>query len=206
MLNTAKSLVIDISLSPRPNLNAVPAVDGATISKVTQTKLLGVVFDEMLSFSLHVDNLVSKCASRKFFLYALKRLNLATAGLLTFYFSKIRTNILYACAVWYPVLSKHNRTRLESIERWSLRIIFPDLNSYNDRILEAGMVPILEFLDFIVDNHFNKISQKDTHPLRKFLVKKERHRDKLLVFYPPKCRTEKFRNSFIVSGMRKNVL
>jgi hypothetical protein len=181
-LNACKTLVLNVSLSARSGLDSVPTIDGTPITKIVETKLLGVVFDEMLSFSSHIQKIVNKCAGLNFFLYSLKRLNVSTTGLLTFYISKVRSNIAYACSVWYPLITVHDRQRLQKIERWSLRIIFPQSESYNDRILNSGLIPLLEYLDVLVDNHFNRIVNNKTHPLNQFLVRKIRHRDKCSTF------------------------
>ena len=78
------------------------------ISPSEETKFLGIIVENKLSFSSHVDHIISKCNSRLFLVRQLKVLGLNAAGLKTFYTSNIRSLLLYGsstvCVVYYPKL------------------------------------------------------------------------------------------------------
>ena len=204
-INDSKTTVLDVALVSKPELVSVPTINDTDLSKISSTKLLGVVIDSRLTFSDHVDKIVNKCNSLNYFLQSLKRLDVNTTGVQTFYFSKIRSNITYACAAWFPLISGNDKSKIEGIERWSLTIIYPELGSYRQRLAKSNVVPILDFLQVLTDRHFDKVATNPSHPLQHFLVRRQRHKDKSDIFYPPICRTERFKNSFLVSGMNRHL-
>jgi len=61
---------------------------------------------------------------RLYFLRQLKRANVVTKDLVTFYTTYIRTIMKYACAVFHHGLPEYLSNELESLQKRALRIIF----------------------------------------------------------------------------------
>ena len=76
----------------------------STIKPADCLKFLGFYIDNLLSFSNHVNQIVSKCSSRIFLLQQLKILGMNSDGLNTFYCSNIRSLLSYAAPALFILL------------------------------------------------------------------------------------------------------
>ena len=83
ILNTEKT-VMNTNISNKISHNCDFLVNDVTLTPSLETKLLGVIVDNKLSFSNHADFLVSKCYSRLFLMRKLKTLGLDSQGLKDF--------------------------------------------------------------------------------------------------------------------------
>ena len=106
--------------------------DNISIKPTECTKFLGVHIDNHLSFSNHVDHIISKCSSRIYLLRQLKILGMNAEGLKTFYCSNIRSLLSYAAPAWFTLLGDTDSSRLEKVQRTATRVILPD-QEYEDR-------------------------------------------------------------------------
>ena len=68
--------------------------------RVEHAKMLGVTISNNLTWSKHVDNIVSKAGKRVYMLYQLKRAGISQNDLVKIYVSIIRPVLEYACPVW----------------------------------------------------------------------------------------------------------
>ena len=95
------------------------------IPKVAQTKFLGVTLDSRSNFSKCVDEIVNKCTSRLNILKVLgqKSWKLKNDTIKAIYFSLIRSIIDYNSII-YPLLSKLNQRKIDSIQYKALRIVY----------------------------------------------------------------------------------
>ena len=65
--SASKTTELDFALASKPELISVPTINDTDLSKISSTKLLGVVIDSRLTFSDHVDKIVNKCNSLNYF-------------------------------------------------------------------------------------------------------------------------------------------
>ncbi len=108
---------------------------------VTQATLLGILFDNELSFNAHVRALCKKC---NFQLLTLKRLSklMDASTKLTIFKSFIASNFTYCCHIWY-FCSITLKTRLEKLQFRGLRYVYNDYDSSCEDLLDkAGMCTI----------------------------------------------------------------
>lgn len=91
---------------------------------VNQFKLLGVVVNNQLKWGDHVDYICSKINKRLYFLKHLKRADLSSEDLLTYYRSVIRPVAEYACQVWHSSLTAAQSRQLEQLQRRAVKIIY----------------------------------------------------------------------------------
>ena len=135
ILNSSKTVILNVAFTNKPamHLGISYGDDNLFISPSEHTKSLGVFIDNTLitiTFSNHVDYIVSKCSQRLYLMRLLKRMGMDRDGLRTFYIANIKSIISYACPVWYNLLSGTDKTRRERIQRSATRIVLPFSDNY----------------------------------------------------------------------------
>ena len=142
LLNSDKTEVMNILINHRYEYDdEVFICEDFSIQPTNCVKFLGVFIDDHLSFSKHIDEIISKCNKRIFLLRQLKILGMNSSGLQTFYCSNIRSILCYAAPAFYTLLSDNDKIRIERIQRTCTRVIFPDLE-YDERNEKLG-IPML---------------------------------------------------------------
>ena len=201
ILNSSKTVILNTSLSSRHSHVSDVILEDVVLSPATETKFLGVIVDDKISFSEHSDFLVSKCNSRLFLMRKLKTLGLNNAGLKTFFESNIRSILIYGAPAWFTIMCKQSKDKLESIQRHATRVIFPHL-AYDERLTELRMQTLRDFIFSICVNHFKRIEGDPSHPLFKCISfnhckRSSRSRNTGTTHFRPSiCRTKKRSNSF----------
>ena len=89
VLNTDKTVIINIQLHHRHTLDQPIILDSITVNPSTTVKFLGLIFDNRLNFSANVSNIISKTNSTLFLLRHLKSFGMNTNGPKLFYCSNI---------------------------------------------------------------------------------------------------------------------
>lgn len=164
LLNTTKTTAITFTLRKAITSNAIE-IDNMPIQEVTTTKLLGVTFDQHLTFTTQVDNAVSRASSSFHALIQLKRAGVNAANLLTFYQTRILSVLFYGAPAWYPHITQHAKDRLQRYERLCLRIIFPNLEGYDSRLKHIGQLDINARLDIACLKYVSRVKGNPDHPL-----------------------------------------
>ena len=85
--------------------------------------MLGVTISNNLTWSKHVDNIVSNAWKRVYMLYQLKRAGISQTDLVKIHVSVIRPVLEYACPVWSTSLSNYLSDAIEMIQKRVLRSI-----------------------------------------------------------------------------------
>ena len=114
------------------------AVDGQQIAQTTTPTLLGLTFSSALKWEAHIQNLITKANSKRYFLVLLRRSGIATAHLIKLYTIFIRPSVEYAAPAWHPGLSRYLSESFERVQSSCLRAIFPEL-SYRDSLAASGL-------------------------------------------------------------------
>ena len=120
--NKCKEMIIDFSR----NYSLTSGIQSVTIGeqvleRVEHAKMLGVTISNNLTWSKHVDNIVSKAGKRVYMLYQLKRAGISQNYLVTIYVSVIRPVLEYACRVWSTSLPIFLSDAIEMIQKRVLR-------------------------------------------------------------------------------------
>ena len=197
ILNTTKTVVMNISLNTRQAADDPVQIGSTNLTPATHTKFLGITIDSKLSFGAHVDQIVSKCNARIYLLVRLKRIGMSKKGLTTYYVTLIRPLLVYGATAWFSILSQHNKDRLEKIQRAATRIILPDI-SYPDRLNDLCLPSLEDYVNNTSLGYLTKIMSSENHPLHKHLLFNQSRTSSRhpLTFRPPRCRTQKFNQSF----------
>lgn len=197
-LNAKKTKEMLITFGKQPSTLASIEIDGHAIDRVQTSKLLGVHISSDLKWDKHVESIHSKASSRIFFLCVLKRTSLSTTDLVSIYTSTIRPLLEYACQLWHSGITNKLSNMLESIQRRSLRIIFPGL-SYEEALVTTNL-PRLSARRMAMCQTMFRSMQDEGHRLHHLLppAKDNKHTLRnLRKFEPPRCRTSRYKDSFV---------
>ena len=93
------------------------------LERVEHAKTLGVTISNNLTWSKHVDNIVSKAGKRVYMLYQLKGAGTSQNDLVKIYVSFIRAVLEYACHAWSTSLPNYLSDAIEMIQKSVLRSI-----------------------------------------------------------------------------------
>ena len=173
-----------------------------TYNRVYQVKVIGVTLSSDLSWTSHVDGIVSKARKRVFLIYQLKRAGIGQCDFVRIYISVIRPEVEYACPAWHTNLPKYLSDNIELIQKPCMKTIFPCC-SY-DGILEMTNLPTLhDRRTTLCRTYFNKMN-RGNHKLNALLPGRRtvsyalRASNDLPV---PRAKTNRYKNSFIPWGL-----
>ena len=168
----------------------------SNVDEVTHTKLLGVNNDNHLSFPKHIDA-ITQTANRKCHgLVVLKWAGINTSSLVVLYQSQIRPSVAYSAAACYPYTTGTQQEQLEMTQKLALRIIFPEVEHYCDRLEMAGINTLCIELDLICRKYAMKVYQHPDHVLHDRIPRRPAgqrfsRRVSTSDIYIPKTRTDK---------------
>ena len=204
ILNNDKTVILNVAFSDREGMNDPIPFHCGDIVPSKSAKFLGVTVDSTLTFSQHVSQLLSKCNSRIFLMKQLKQMGMNSTGLLTFYKANLKPVISYACPTWYTFLAEKDKTELERLQKTATKIIFTDIECYEERMSQLHLPTVNSFLFSTAENYFSKISEDPSHPLfsRVRLNTFKTSSRKPVKYRTEKCRTEKRKKSFFQFFMK----
>ena len=116
------------------------SINGKNLEQVSSFKLLGLTFDDELSFDVHVEKLCTKLSQRIAVLGKIKRC-LPHRERIIYYNAMIKSAILYESTVW-TVTSKENLNRVLKLQKRAARVIL-------DMDTSARSVDMFKQLDWI---------------------------------------------------------
>ena len=161
-----------------------------------------------MSWNDHIDKVLKKASKCLYFLVQLKRAKLPSNDLVLLYTTCINSILSYAVPVFYYALPKYLQNDLERVQKRALSIIFPGL-AYNKALEVTGIQTISDYNESICDKTFKFISNNTGHRLRKLLPALNKYQYPLRRnrrYALPRWRTDRFRNTFIMSSCIKEVL
>jgi hypothetical protein len=162
--NPAKTKIIDITTSKKVPSGKVVHEEGYQIEIVKSAKLLGVTLSDNLKWDQHVEDVTTRAARRLFCLTTLRSAGVPPKQLCQFYYSTIRSILLYGYPSWCNC-NKGLWDKLIKIERRALRII----GSTDNPTLQAAAQNTCKRLILNISNHVN-------HPLSEIIVRCEEGR------------------------------
>ena len=131
----------------------------------------------------------------------LKRAGIDCNVLVRFYCSVIRSVLEYACQVFHCSLPNYLSDEIERIQRRALRIIFPNC-TYSEGLVRAGLPMLFSRRQSLCQELFHNIVSDSNHKLHQLLPPRASHNRRLRftrMFDSPICKTNRFRDSFIIS-------
>lgn len=150
--NANKSYVVNVSNKYAKVWNEQTTsltLDCQEIPQVSTANFLEVNIDDHLSFEQHIDQIGIRVRSKTFVLRKLKRAGIPQHILCQYYVTCIRSKMMYASPVWYPMITTDSADRLIGLEKLALKIIFPNHDSYEERLaaLQVHITLLATYLD-----------------------------------------------------------
>ena len=163
LLNETKSVTMTIK-NPRSRSKPAPCqpvtINGRQLEEVTTAKLLGVTLDTGLSFQPHVETITNKARKLIFSLLKMKRCGMEVDDLVRFYQGAIRPVLSYAAPVWHSMANVADITRTEA---FAMKLIFPDGDNYQERLKNANLPEINEYLAIESQQYFKRLEEPKHH-------------------------------------------
>ena len=187
-------------LKNKPNLQPI-TIYGNQIERVSSHELLGVVIQDDLKWSNHID-MITKKGSKRLHILRVLRCSLIPANALKVYLSLIRPVLEYCCPVWHPNLPIYLSDRIERIQKRAFRIIYPTLSYTKTPFKHRACCTRLSIRrPHLCLKTFEKTNSKTNSKLAHLLPKKRRECHgrclrKSNSFSLFSCRTNRFKHSF----------
>ena len=167
-LSAPKSTVTLFS-SHRAELNDHPQVNlnGTTLPLQRNPRILGVVFDPLLTFGKQIDSLCTRAGPGMNILKALAGTTWgqqAETMILT-YKSLLRSILHYAAPVWFPNVARSNVEKLQRVQNSALRVALgcPKMTPVAHLHQESKVLPISDHLSMLC-NQFLARALQPSHP------------------------------------------
>ena len=135
-VDTCGTMQCSFGRHPPPQLDITS--NGRRVSNLLSMTLLGVTIAPSLSWEHHVESVIFKANSIRYFLVVLRRAGVMPAHLVRFNIRFIRPILEYAAPVWHPGLTQRQSHQLETAQCLALHSIYPAL-SYRLALLTTGL-------------------------------------------------------------------
>ena len=142
-LNTAKSKYMVINFTENYQFNTRLSLENNLLEQVTETRLLGVVLNENLSWHSNTDFIVKKAYKRMLILHKLYEFNLPLEEMINIYILYIRSILETSAVVWHSSIKQCDEMVLERVQKVALRIILnDDYESYFHALHATGLTTL----------------------------------------------------------------
>ena len=125
-LNCKKTKYMIFNPSKNFQFNTRLKLEGKNIEQVHETKLLGVIIQDDLSFKSNTEFITKKAYKRMIILKNLYHFNLPISDMIEIYCLYIRSVVEQAAVVWHSSLTKGKQLDIERIQKVAMRIILKD--------------------------------------------------------------------------------
>ena len=144
-LNTEKSKYMVINFTENYQFNTRLSLANTLLEQVSETRLLGVIINERLTWHSNTDFLVKKAYKRMLILHKLFEFNLPVAEMINIYILYIRSILETSAVVWHSSISQAEEMELERVQKVALRIILDDqYDNYLQALLATGLPSLKE--------------------------------------------------------------
>ena len=113
------------------------------MEQISQTRLLGVIIDERLSWNSNTNHIVRQAYKRMTILRKLFEFSVPIEDLVEIYTLYIRSVVESSAVVWHSSITEGQRMEIERIQKVALRIIMKDDYTCYKDALEIAALPTL---------------------------------------------------------------
>ena len=197
-LNSNKTKYMIFNPSKNHQFNTRLELEGQVIEQVQETKLLGVIIRDDLSWKSNTRFITKKAYKRMIILKNLFHFNLPLIEMLEIYSLYIRSVVEQASVVWSSSLTKGEQLDLERVQKVALKIIMQDNYISYSHALKVTGLPTLKARRNKLSLNFAKNCLKnemtsDMFPRNNNVVNTRQHEQ----YYVPHAKTERFAMSAI---------
>ena len=134
-LNVNKSKYMLINFTRNYQVNTRLHMENKLLQQVKETRLLGVILRDDLSFKSNTENITKNAYKRMVILHRLGKFSLPVEDLVTIYILYIRSVLEQSAVVWNSSISKGEQLDIERVQKCALRAILKeDYISYEDAL------------------------------------------------------------------------
>ena len=139
-LNSEKSKFMLINFTNKYQINTRLNMENQLLQQVSETRLLGVILRDDLSFKSNTENITKKAFKRMIILHNLCDFNVPIEDLLTIYILYIRSALEQSAVVWHSSIIRGEQMDIERVQKCALRIILKEnYLSYQSALLACGL-------------------------------------------------------------------
>ena len=196
--NKCKEMIISFSSAcdfpPALNIGEVP------LERVECHKVLGLTLQSNLKWNIFIEYITSKASKRLHILRVLKQIGVTVAELLSVYKALVRSVLEYCAPVWHTSIPVFLSDEIERVQKRAFRILYPE-NQYDEALVLSGCSLLSERRFLLCKQTFKKICQPTSRlnylvpEIRANAHSYELRNNQTLTV--PRCRTERFKRSFI---------
>ena len=145
LLNKKKTKTMNFNFTNNFQFSSRLSIQGEEIETIRETKLLGVMITNNLSWDLNTEFIVKRANARLRILHKLVSFSVPVEDLITIYILYIRSVLEQSCQVWHSSLTFENMTDLERIQKNALKIILNDeYVSYENALEKVNLECLVE--------------------------------------------------------------
>ena len=139
-LNSEKSKFMLINFTNKYQINTRLNMENQLLQQESETRLLGVILRDDLSFKSNTENITKKAFKRMIILHNLCDFNVPIEDLLTIYILYIRSALEQSAVVWHSSITRGEQMDIERVQKCALRIILKEnYLSYQSALLACGL-------------------------------------------------------------------
>ena len=134
-----------VNFSKKYQVNTRLQMENTMLEQVHQTRLLGVIIDDRLSWQANTDFLIKKAYKRMSLLHRLYEFDIPVQDLIEIYILYIRSVLESSAVVWNSSLTKGQELELERVQKVALRIILKDAyENYKSALFTCSLLTLKE--------------------------------------------------------------
>ena len=142
--NTEKCKYMIINFTDNYRFNSRLLLDDRLLEQVTETRLLGVVMNDQLTWQPNTDFITKKAYKRMIMLHKLFDFGLQMEDMLDIYILYIRSILESSSVVWHSSITQAEIIAIERVQKVALRIILDDEYESYDHALRVTGLPTLK--------------------------------------------------------------
>ena len=123
LINTNKTKYMIMNFTKNSQFSTRLSIDGTLIQQITQTRLLGLVLEDSLSWQANTNHIVKQAYKRMSILQNLYSFSIPLQDLIEIYILYIRSVIENSAVVWHSALTQGQALEIERVQKVALKII-----------------------------------------------------------------------------------
>ena len=161
-LNCDKTMYMILNFCSSKQYQTRLYLENQLLEQVRETKLLGVIISDDLTWHKNTDNLVRKAYMRMTIIRKLYEFKVELTDLIKIYILYIRSTVEQSAVVWASSLTEEERRKLERVQKIALRIILKDKYiSYNNALEVTKLSTLEERRVKLMQNFATKCTQNE---------------------------------------------
>ena len=197
-LNSEKSKFMVVNFTENYQFNTRLNIENQMLQQVKETKLLGVIVNDQLTWHSNTNFLVKKAYSRMIILHNLFEFRLPMEEMINIYILYIRSILESSAVVWHSSITKSEEIKIERVQKTALKIILAsEYENYTTALEISGLKTLIERRKILckkfAKNCIKNEKMKHIFPLNQSKVG-TRYKEK---FYVQPARTERLAKSAV---------